>query len=113
MKRDNLLDYVPRHNSLHTYTKNEKGNVELRVENRGFFNGVAQKFFGTPRYSSIELVGLGSFVWETIDGKRTVYDIGQLVKEKYGDEAELLYERLAEYIKTLHKLGYIVYENKK
>lgn len=81
--------------------------------NRGLFNRIAQILFKRPKISWIELEGMGSFIWNQIDGKRNVYEIGKLVKEKYGQEAEPLYERLSTYIKTLHNSCFIVYENKK
>ena len=50
---------------------------------------------------------MGSFIFLCVDGKRSVYDIGQLVKEKYGDEAEPLYERLSVYMKKLEEAGFV------
>ena len=112
-KADNFLDYIPKHNSLYEYRTNEKGMIEVGMLNRGLFNRIAQIFFKRPKISWIELEGMGSFIWNQIDGKRNVYEIGKLVKEKYGQEAEPLYERLSTYIKILHNSCFIVYENKK
>jgi hypothetical protein len=42
----------------------------------------------------------------------TVYEIGQRVKEQFGDKAEPLYERLSTYIKILHENKFVVYMNK-
>ena len=56
---------------------------------------------------------MGSFIWQQIDGKRNVYEIGQLLKQEYGKEAEPLYERLCTFVKSLHNSCFIVYENKK
>ena len=52
---------------------------------------------------------MGSFIWPLIDGKRTVYDIGQKVSEQFGDKAEPLYPRLTLYIRTLKEYGFIKY----
>ena len=112
-KADNFLDYIPKHNSLYEYRTNEKVMIEVGMLNRGLFNRIAQILFKRPKISWIELEGMGSFIWNQIDGKRNVYEIGKLVKEKYGQEAEPLYERLSTYIKTLHNSCFIVYENKK
>lgn len=110
-KADNFLDYVPKHNARYEYRTNEKGLIEVRVENKGLFNRIAQLFFKRPKVSWIELPGMGSFIWNQIDGKRDVYQIGQLLKEAYGDEAEPLYERLCTFIKSLHNNCFIVYTN--
>ncbi len=109
---ENFVDYVPRHNKLFETRENDKGMIEVRVENKGLFNKIAQIFFKKPRYSYIELQGMGSFIWKQMDGTRTVYEIGQLVKNEYGKDAEPLYERLCTYVKSLHNMHFIVYVNK-
>ena len=112
-KADNFLDYIPKHNALYEYRTNQNGLVEVKIVNKGLFNRIAQIFFKRPRISWIELPGMGTFIWNQIDGKRNVYEIGQLLKEEYGQEAEPLYERLCTFIKSLHNSCFIVYENKK
>lgn len=112
-KADNFVDYIPKHNSLYEYRENEQGNIEVKMINRGLFHRIAQIFFRRPKVSWIELTGMGSFVWRQMDGKKTVYEIGQEMKKAYGDEAEPLYEKLCTYIKSLHNMCFIVYENRK
>ncbi len=110
--KDNFLDYIPRHNSLFPFRENAEGAVEVQVENKGLWNRLFQRVLKKPKYTYITLAGMGSFIWNSMDGVRTVYDIGQLVKEKYGEDAEPLYERLCPYIQNLHKMHFVVYENK-
>ena len=98
-KKDNYLDYIPRPNTLFECNKNKDGKIEIKMHNKGVFNKIALDEFG-------------SFVWEQMDGKKTIYEIGTLVKERFGDKAEPLYERLSQYIKILHNNHFIVYENK-
>ena len=81
-------------------------------ENLGLFNRIAQVIAKKPRYSYIELDDFGSFVWKQIDGKRTIYEIGQLVHDEFGDKAEPLYNRLVGFIRTLHENRFVVYANK-
>ena len=82
--------------------------MTVDMENKGFTNTIAQKLFKRPRVSHIKLEGMGSFVFRCIDGKRSVYEIGQLVREEFRENAEPLYERLSVYIKQLEKLEFIV-----
>jgi hypothetical protein len=105
--KDNFVDYVFTINDDITWTLNESGDVIVDMVNKGFTNLVAQKFFGKPKVSHITLEGIGSFVFTCIDGKRSVYEIGQMVKEKYQEEAEPLYERVSVYMKQLEDLGFI------
>ncbi len=110
-KKDNFLDYIPKHNSLIPFEENKDGNVEILRKNRGLFNRIAQIFFRKPKISRIELDTFGSFIWKQIDGKKDVYQIGRLVKDKFGEEAEPLYERLAKFLHILRSNDFILYVN--
>ncbi|MCQ2584007.1 MAG: PqqD family protein [Treponema sp.] len=107
----NLLDFIPKHNSLITFTTDKKGIVTLEVKNRGFYNRIAQIFFKRPKVSYIALEEMGSFIWQQIDGEKTVMEIGEKVKEHFGQKAEPLYERLGQYINTLRRCDYILFTN--
>lgn len=111
-QKENLLDYVPRHNKLYPWHFNKEGHVEVQIEHVGPFHKIAQVFFKRPRYSDIELEDMGSFIWQQIDGQKTVFEIGKLLHEEFGDRAEPLYDRLGAYIQSLHLQKFIVYENK-
>ncbi|MBO6133114.1 MAG: PqqD family protein [Lachnospiraceae bacterium] len=107
MEQDNFLDCVFKVREALVWRIERDGAVIVDMENKGFANRIAQRFFKKPPVSHITLQGMGSFVFTCIDGKRTVYDIGILVRGKYLDEAEPLYERLSVYMKQLEKLGFI------
>lgn len=100
-KAPNLLDLVPHQSQNYKYEIDENGMVTIFVENKGPFNFVAQKFFKKPRFSQIHLEEFGSFIWQQIDGIRTVKDIADLMPEKFGEKAEPLYPRISMYMKTL------------
>ena len=105
--KDNYLDYVYSIKNDLIWTRSESGEVIIDMENKGITNRIAQKFFKRPKVSHITLEGMGSFIFTCIDGTRSVYEIGKLVKEKYGEEAEPLYERLSVYMKRLEELKFI------
>lgn len=106
-KAPNLLDLIPHRSSKYEAKVDEEGMVTIFVENKGFFNFVAQKLFKKPRISQIHLEEFGSFIWQQIDEKRTVQEIGVLLKEKFGEKAEPLYPRLSMYINTLVNYEFI------
>ncbi|MGN0599765.1 MAG: PqqD family protein, partial [Oscillospiraceae bacterium] len=103
----NYLDLIPLHSGKLTFEKDESGRVTVVVENKGFFNSILQKIAQKPRFTRIDLQGQGSFVWLCIDGKRTVFEIAEEVRKKFGEEAEPLYDRLVTYIRTLESCGFI------
>lgn len=108
-KKENYLDYVPKHNPVFSYRRKENGRIEVEVINRGLFNRLAQIFLKRPRRSFIELDELGSFVWEQMDGKRTIYDICILTKEQFGNTAEPLFERAVTFFRILRRNAFIQY----
>ena len=105
--KENFLDYVFKVSDDLTWTLSESGEVIVEMENKGFTNRIAQRFFKKPAVSKITLEGMGSFIFTIIDGKRSVYDLGLLVHEKFGEEAEPHYERLSVYMKQLEQVGFI------
>ena len=104
---NNYLDYIPQRVEAYKWEQDEEGNVTIFVENTGVFNRIAQKFFKKPEESQIHLQGIGNYIWPLIDGKTNIYELGVRVKEHFGEEAEPLYERLAEYIRILEQYGFV------
>lgn len=47
-----------------------------------------------PEYTKIELDEKSSFVFQAIDGKKTIKEIGELVDQKFNEQAYPLYENL-------------------
>ena len=83
------------------------------MQNKGFYNRLAQKFFKRPKVSYISLDEYGSFVWQQMDGKRNVYEISKLVSERFGKDAEPVVERLVKYIQILYQNKFIGYVKQK
>lgn len=100
-KNRNFLDFVPVREEKHRWEEKEDGTVTVHVVHDGLFDKIAQRFFHRPALTHLSLDETGSFVWKSIDGKRTVYNIAGLLKEQYSEKAEPLYERLAQYIMIL------------
>lgn len=103
---DNYLEYipVPRCNTKYEVID---GKVTIFIENKGFFNLLAQKLIGKPKVSQIHLDEMGNFIWPLMDGSNDIYAIAIIVKEKYGEKAEPLYERIVQYFKMLKDYGFI------
>jgi Coenzyme PQQ synthesis protein D (PqqD) len=55
----------------------------------------------------VRLDDYGWAVWASLDGKRTIEEVGVSLKERFGDEVEPLYPRLAKFITYLANLGLI------
>ena len=75
----NYLDQIPRI-SIPKWEVLEDGLVEVTVENKGFFNVIAEK---------------------------SIYEIGQILEQTHEGASNQLYERLSAYFETLRRLHYI------
>lgn len=109
--KKNYIDNIPKINDM-KWEVLEDGIVEITVENTGFYNTIAQKLFKRPRYSFIKLDEYGSFVWQKIDGKKSIYEIGKELGTAHKGAATQLYERLAQYFAILERNKYIIFEQK-
>jgi len=107
--KNNLLEFVPERVEKHEWSEDENGKVTVHMVHDGWPDRIAQRLFHRPRVSHIDLDGTGGFVWRQIDGKRTVGEIALLVKEQFGEQAEPLYGRLAQYMRILRNNGLVRY----
>ncbi|MHA9738850.1 PqqD family protein [Robinsoniella peoriensis] len=111
--KKNYLDFVPICNPKFEWDLDKKGNVVVHMENKGFYNWIAQKVFKKPRFSHITLDNYGSFAWQLMDGKKTVFQIANEMKEQFGDKADPLYERMTRFFQTLYQNNFIGYVSEK
>lgn len=110
-KSKNYLEFVPIKSEKIEEKIKEDGNIQLIVPRTSFFDKIAIKLFFAPDKFKIDLDELGSFIWKNIDGERNVYKIGELVKEKFKEKAEPLYERLVEYLNILNNNKFISFRD--
>lgn len=83
------------------------GTVTLKVKNTGWANRLSQVLFGRPKVSCVHLDDLGSFVWQRLEGKDTVRQIGSKVDGEFGERAHPLYERLVHYFRILDSYHFV------
>lgn len=99
-KKENFLDYIPLRNPGFAWAE-EDGMVTVDMIHTGFYAAVAQKVFRRPRVSHVKLDEYGSFLWLRMDGERDIGALGRELEARFGDEAQPLYPRLVQYMKTL------------
>ncbi len=104
---ENYLDKKPIRNPDINWSSDDKGVVTLEIENKGLMKKITQVLLKKPKISYIHLDEMGSFIWPLIDGEKDITAIGVLVDEHFGEKAQPLYERLAQYIKILASYGFV------
>lgn len=61
-----------------------------------------------PSHRHLQLDEFGSFIWQQLDGKTTVQEVGQRLDKRFGAAAHPLYERLLLFLNHLEvNLKYI------
>lgn len=108
--KENYLEKIPLRASHVRWNADSDGIVTLEIDNKGFFNRVAQKFFKRPAVSYVHLDKMGSFVWPLLDGEKNIIELGKQVEEKFGEDAYPLYERLSKYFHIMESYGFIIYK---
>ncbi|MBO5409661.1 MAG: PqqD family protein [Clostridia bacterium] len=103
----NYLEKIPVRPASIPWSADEKGIVTLEIENKGAMNRIAQKLLKKPKISYIHLDENGSYVWQLIDGKKSITELGKDVDAHFGEKAHPLYERLAQFFKVLDSYKFI------
>ncbi|MFH2003621.1 MAG: PqqD family protein [Bacteroidota bacterium] len=55
------------------------------------------------KYYKVKLDKFGSFVWTNCDGRKTVNEIAERLRQKFGAEAEPAVERVAKFVQHLYR----------
>ncbi|MCD8091015.1 MAG: PqqD family protein [Clostridiales bacterium] len=105
--KKNYLDLIPEINEKISFEKDKEGKTVILVQNKGFFNRLAQKLFNKPKITRVHLDDMGSYVLPLIDGKRTVSELAQLQKKRFGDAVEPLYPRFVKYMQIMESYGFV------
>ena len=103
----NYMDLVFTKNAEIQWRVKEDGFVEVDMENKGFFNSIAQKFFHRPRVSHIALDKYGTTLWLALDGTANVNDLLAKMNEAFPDETEKMLNRLVQFLTTLERWKFI------
>ena len=108
MKKENCLDKVPQISPKIKWNINDD-RVVLTLENKGFLNYIFQKIMKKPKESRIHLDEIGSYVWQKIDGKSTIFEIANSLKNDFGKKADPVYARLVKYFSVLKEYRFVYF----
>jgi hypothetical protein len=104
--KDNILDMRPKRTMK--WKRGEKVSIVVpkarSLLGRHFIDALGLR----PTYK-INLDEFGSAVWNLCDGTRTVTEIGDELRTRFGKKVDPLYERLAVFIGALKREGLIAF----
>lgn len=108
----NYLENIPVRQEGLRWDTDESGIVTLYVHNKGLMKKITQVLLGKPEYTQVHLDENGSFIWPLIDGEKSILELGDPVKEHFGEKAEPLYPRLAKFFQILESYGFVEFRKK-
>lgn len=106
----NLLDLIPEQNIKAEGLSN--GRITLlkpKFKNKYLVKHILPRLKNP--YYRIKLDDFGSFVWKNCNSNNTVGQIGDLLREKFRDDVEPVYDRLAVFMQSLARYQFIRYTN--
>ena len=59
----------------------------------------------------LKLDGTGTFAWKRLDGRTTVREVAEALRQAYGEGAEPVEQRLGAFIRLLHREGLVSYRD--
>jgi hypothetical protein len=106
-KSKNFLDMVPIKNEKLKTEITDKGLVQIIIPRDGLMDRLVRLFLKTPDVMRIDFDAIGTCVWNAIDSKRNMQEIGDILKKEFGDEIEPIYERLGSHMNVLKNNKFI------
>jgi len=105
---ENYLDRVPKRNV--DFEEGEGGRLVLLRPK--FMTGPFARWLQPrlPRkFFRVKLDDVGSTVWRSIDGARTVGEIAEILFAEFGERVEPRYERCSKFVHSLHQGAMIAF----
>lgn len=114
----NVLDLIPTrvHEWVEEKVEGEEGEAKVKVKVPRFKSGVGKRFcrwLNKPPIYDIKLDRYSSEAWKLCDGKNSVGTIAEHLLEKFGENVEPAYERVAKLVSIMEINGLITYKKVK
>jgi len=110
-RESNLLELVPVRNIK--WKTDDKGMVIIlkpKFKNRFLVKHILTRM-KHPFYK-VKLDEMGSYFWKNCDGVKNIREITILHKEKFGEEAEPVLERISLFLQSLDRNNFITFKEK-
>jgi len=111
-KDDNYLDLIPTRTTELKWHERENGQIQIMIPRKEVVDRIVRLFKKTPEQLHVDLDEIGSAVWKSMDGRRTIGEICDIMIDKFGDDVEPVYERLGTYINILRNNKFISLKKK-
>lgn len=103
----NFLELIPCHKSEFCYHQEDDGKITVLQEYEGMLYYFRHKLMHKAKGTRVHLDELGSYIWNLMDGQRSLINIADILKKQFGEKVEPLYSRLVIYVSTLEGYGVV------
>lgn len=107
----NYLDLILIPHPECSWSVKKDGSIVIDMIHKGFFHGIAQKFFHKPRVSHISLDTYGTTLWKALDGTNSVFTVIHIMEEAFPNEKERMTDRVITFLHTLQIYHFIIAKN--
>lgn len=111
-ERPNLLDFIPEH-AIEWQSEGEQRVYLIKEKSRSRIVKKMIDWLHRSQFFHIHLDELGSAAWLEADGNRTIWEISQVLRERFGERAEPCAERVAHFFSLLYRNRFVSWKNKK
>jgi len=105
-KGQNFLDMIPSVSEKVRLTENE-GLVTISFDRDSWIDKIFLFIFNRPQTINVELDETGTKVINLIDGKRTIHEISEELKNSFDEGFEQHIQRTTMFISTLYKNKFV------
>lgn len=105
----NLLELIPERNSAWEVEGETVIILHPKFRNK-FLAKTLLPRMKKPNWK-IKLDDIGSWIWHHCDGKKSVRELGEELKNSFGDRVDPVYDRLALYFRKLEDSQFISFVN--
>ncbi len=107
--KENYLDWIPEQNAQ---IEPGEGNLVTLLSpktNNSIGRWLIRKL-KTSSYYKIKLDQFGTYIWQQIDGIKSVYEICNALKQQFGNDVEPVHERVSLFLKSMAVRNLITYK---
>lgn len=102
-----ILASIPVKNPAIAWEKNERGEVVIKIKLEPSRPGLFSGFVKEPQEKKIVLDAMGSYVWEQIDGQKSINEIADLLAQRFKFHKREAQMSLLAYVQMLAERGLV------
>ncbi|WP_243648626.1 PqqD family protein [Hazenella coriacea] len=107
--KQNIFDMIPVLKSEYILQPLPQAPEKLKIllPRKNWIEKLSIRFLKQPKYRTVHLDSLGSFVLKNCEGRYTVAELGEEIKKNFSGDAEPIFPRLIKFLEIVEANGWI------